>query len=992
MEPQIRLGLLGSPQITFRGQIVRGFHSRKALLLLCYLAVRAQRLSRTHLADLFWRDKSEAQGRANLSRALNNLTALFPNAFYADRDTLTLDADAFVSDCGEFESFAAQGTAEALQAAAALYRGEFLAEAFLDDCPEFEMWLTGQRARWRQRIVSTLENLIEHYARRDAPAKALSVAARLLDLEPWREEAHREIMRLLAQTGQRSAALQQYETARRVLAEELGVEPDSETTELYRRIRAQEFSPPAPSAPRHNLPTPLTAFIGRETELARITTRLNNPECRLLTLVGTGGIGKTRLALQAARELLGSFRDGVCFVALAPLGVGRVEMIVPTIASALELRLTGQIELKTQLLASLRDKRTLLLLDNFEHLLDGTELVVDLLRAAPQVKILVTSLEPLDVQPEWLMRVEGLTHPTALPKDDAELYSYSAAQLFVERVRHTDEHFRLTAEARQDIARICAAVEGLPLAVELAAARTKTLKLDEIARQVAQNSATLTTTMRDFEARHRSLSAVLDWSYQLLPRAEQVLFRRLAVFAGGWTREAAEQVCAFESLSERADAPSESAQALADRLNRLVDHSLVVCRRDQNAARYRMLEPVRQYAWQKLSSAEMDLLRTRHLAFFLEFAETSAPKLKSPQVGQQLDRLALENMNLRAALTWALTNSHDAEPGLRLAGALWRFWWMRGMAGEGCAWLKQVLELEPRRPSPARAKALYAQGHLCYFQGDYASARALHAQSAALAEQLAEHAHHASALNGLGNVYFMLGDYDAARQVYAQGLALRRTLGDAWSIANSLHNVAQVARTQGDFESARGTLEECLALNRALGDRRGVAFVLLNLTGCLLEQHDPAAAALAQAECLALFQELDDRWGVAHALEAQGDVLRARGEIRAAAFAYRASAPLFDEMGEKSGLAHTLLGLALAAAEDDPSRAACLFGATEALRQAIGLNFMPLDQLDYERNLARVRAALLNGEFDRAWARGQTLSASQVLAFALEPAAFAATR
>lgn len=984
MEPHIHLGLLGIPRISLQGQIVHGFHSRKALSLLCYLAVRAQPLSRTHLADLFWGDKPEAKGRANLSRALNNLTALFPHSIRADRDTLMLVDSEFALDIREFDRLAARGTADALQSAAALYHGEFMAELYLDDCPEFEVWLVAQREHWRQRIVAALEYLAVYYARRDAPEKALSIAARLLDLEPWREETHRDMMRLLARMGQRSAALQQYETARRVLAQELGVEPGAETTALYHQIRAQEIAPPAPSVHRHNLPPQLSSFVGRETELARITARLNNPDCRLLTLVGAGGVGKTRLALQAAQELIGSFRDGVFFISLAPIGAGRVEMIVPTIASALELRFTGQGEPRTLLLEALREKQILLLLDNFEHLLDGAERVLEILRAAPHLKILVTSRAPLDIQPEWLMRIEGLPCPTTVLQDETEFLRYSAAQLFVARATRKDDRFALTARNRAYIARICAAVEGLPLAVELAAARTEDLDLAVIARQVAEGSAALTTTMRDVEARHRSLSAVLDWSYALLTEAEQILFRRLAVFAGGWTRMAAEQVCATEPGNAH-DADMLLAQALGSLLHRLVDHSLVIKQTERDEPRYRMLEPVRQYAWEKMSATEARLLRTRHLAFFLEFAETSVPQLKSPQSGQQLDQLAIENMNLRAALAWALTNADDAEPGLRLAGALWRFWWMRGAPGEGRMWLRQALELDSTRVSPARAKALYAQGHLAYFQGDYATARGLYVQSIALSEQLGEAAYRAAALNGLGNVYFMFGDYFGARHVYEQGLALRRKLGDSWSIANSLLNVAEVLRAQGNFELARVATEECLQINRALGDRRGIAFVLLNLTDDWLAQHDLAAAAVTQAECLALFEELGDRWGAAHALKARGDVLSAGGDVRAAASAYRACLPLFSEMGERQGVARTLLRLSLTAVDDAPERAARLLGAAEGLRQAIGLNYVPADQANYDWNLARVRAALTDITFALAWAEGQAMSIAEAVAYAREP-------
>lgn len=989
MQTVFCLDLLGVPQITFQGQPVRGFYSRKVLALVCYLAVHAQPVSRTHLADLFWGTMPEAQGRANLSRVLNNLTARLPNSVRATRDTLALEDGMFVLDLREFEAFARQPALDALESAAALYRGEFMAETYLDDCPEFEVWMVGERERWQRRVISVLESLAAHYARGGDTARALSSAARLLDLAPWHEGAHREMMRLLARTGKRGAALQQYETARRVLAKELGVEPDAETTALYQQIRAQKIASTLRAAPTALRPTnllpPLTAFIGRETELARITARLNNPDCRLLTLVGTGGVGKTRLAVQVAHTMHDSFPEGVYFIPLASIGARQCDLIVPTIMSALNLRFSPQVEPRLQLLDVLRDKRMLLLLDNFEHLLDGAALVVEILHAAPQVKILATSREPLAVQAEWLMRVEGLSFPTTGFEDKNAVSHYSAVQLFVERASRIDERFTLTETAGVNIARICAAVEGLPLAVELAAAMTKTLRPDEIAEQIVENNTELTTTLRDFEARHRSLSAVLDWSYNLLTEAEQVLFRRLAVFAWGWTRQAAEQVCADAPIPAKEDAETRArSSALVDSLNRLVDHSLVLKREERGIVRYRMLEPVRQYAWRKLSADEADAIRTRHLYFFLWFVEASASELKSPQSGQRLERLAIENMNLRAALAWALTNRRDAEAGLRFAGALWRFWWMHGLSGEGRGWLKQALELAPTNVSPARAKAFYAQGHLCYFQGDYAAARELYVQSIALSEQLDQDAYRAAALNGLGNVLFMFGDYAGARRVYEQGLALRRELGDLWSIANSLLNVTEVARAQGDFELARAALEECLQINRALGDRRGMAFVLLNLTDDLLIQRDLPAAANAQAECLALFQELGDRWGTAHALKAGGDVASARQDRRAAISAYRSSLTLFNEMGEQQGMARILLRLALMTVDVAPERAARLLSAAELLRQTIGLNYVPSDQADYERNLARTRAALTDAAFAQAWAEGQAMSVAEAVAYALE--------
>lgn len=631
MDALFRLCLLGVPQATANGQPIREFESRKALALLAYLAVRDEPLARTHLADLFWSTLPEAKGRANLSRVLHNLNELFPDTFHASRDWIQIDLKAFALDICDFEAYAMSGTADALAAAAALYHDAFMAGLYLDDCPEFEVWLVAERERWHQRIVSVLECLSGFYARRGQSEAALPFTARLLYIEPWREETHREMMRLLAQTGQRSAALQQYESARRVLAEELNVEPSPETNALYQQIRAEEIAPRISSP--HNLPTQLTTFFGRETELTRIAARLNNPACRLLTLVGAGGIGKTRLELEAAKNLLGSFRDGVFFVPLASLGAGQTDFIVPAIASALNFTFEGPQEPKTQLLNFLRAKQLLLLLDNFEHLLKGTALVIEILQAAPQVKIFVTSREPLNVQAEWVTRVTGLSYPTSVSHNADELAGYSAVQLFVERANQLDEDFALNAKTSASVIRICQNVEGMPLAIELAATTLKSMAVEKISEQIASN-VDLTTPMHDTEARHSNLRAVLDWSFALLSQAEQTVFRRLAVFVGGWTLAAATFVCGGDEL------PTESVAAL---LSELETKSLVAQEEREEEMRYRLLEPVRQYARNKLLEAgEAEAVAARHLEFFVQLTDRAEPELTDAQQGAWLKGLETE--------------------------------------------------------------------------------------------------------------------------------------------------------------------------------------------------------------------------------------------------------------------------------------------------------------------------------------------------------------
>ncbi len=626
-----RFALMGTIQITRDGEPVRGFESRKTLALACYLAVRAQPVSRADLANLFWGDKTEAQARANLSRVLYNLTNLFPHTLDANREAIQLKPHAFTLDCAEFELVRGRGDAESLAQAAQLYRGEFMAGVYLDDCPDFEIWLVQARERWQQRIVSVLECLSDYYARRGEFQTALPFAARLLEIEPWREQAHRQMMQLLARTGQRSAALQQYETARRVLAQEFNLAPSAETNALYEKIRAQQIAPQ--SAPPHNLPVQLSTFFGRETELARIAARLNNPDCRLLTLVGAGGMGKTRLAIETGKNVLHSFSDGVFFVPLAPIGAGQAEFIFAAIARALRIPFKREREPITRLLQFLRGRQILFLLDNFEHLLggdehaDGAARVLELLQNAPDVKILVTSRHVLNAQAEWVTRVEGLSYPTTAPRDEAELVSYNAARMFVERARQVDEQLVLDASAIAAITRICARVEGMPLALELAAARLPMMSLEQIAARLEETFRLLASENTTAPRRHRTLQALFDWSYDLLSEPERELFRRLSILANGWDLKAVENpgsACGLDNAFEL--------------LQLLIQKSLVLVDVTARPPRYRMLEPIRQYALEKLAACGNE-------------SETRIPDVQAPR--QNLPRNAsVKHIRNRDSARW----------------------------------------------------------------------------------------------------------------------------------------------------------------------------------------------------------------------------------------------------------------------------------------------------------------------------------------------------
>ncbi len=943
MDALFRLCLLGVPQATANGQPIREFESRKALALLAYLAVRDEPLARTHLADLFWSTLPEAKGRANLSRVLHNLNQLFPDTFHASRDWIQIDLKAFALDICDFETYAMSGTADALAAAAALYRDEFMAGLYLDDCPEFEVWLVAERERWHQRIVSVLECLSGFYARRGQSETALPFTARLLYIEPWHEETHREMMRLLAQTGQRSAALQQYESARRVLAEELNVEPSAETNALYEQIRAEEIT--SPISPPHNLPTQLTTFFGRETELTRIAARLNNPACRLLTLVGAGGIGKSRLALEAAKNLLGSFRDGVFFVPLASIGAGQTDFIVPAIANALSFTFAGGEEAKTQLLNFLRAKQMLLLLDNFEQLLnqaeglDGTALVIEILQHAPNVKIFVTSREPLNAQAEWITRVTGLSYPTSVSHNADELGRYSAMQLFVERANRVNAAFELDEETSASVVHICQTVEGMPLAIELAATTLKSMAVEKISEQIASN-VDLTTPMHDTEARHSNLRAVLDWSYGLLSDVEQTLFRRTSVFAGGWTLAAAVFVCGGDEL------PSESVAAL---LSELETKSLVAQEEREGETRYRMLEPVRQYARERWRGVgEEKTVRNQHLGFFLNLVEQAEPELEKASQGIWVNRLESEIDNLRAAIEWALA-SEQANAALQLVAGSRRFWYRIG--AQRLQIVERLMDFlarpDAQTPTPTRLGALNTYLYL------------------------------RSSMSGLADDQPLLDET----------FTLASTMGDKGNTALALQWSAMVAIERGDYLIARSSLEQSIELWRELGNEKDIAVSFYFLGDAAMFQTEHARALVLYEQAVQLLRNGEYRPVLTAALRRLGQLALNHGDLIKADRLFKESLALNISIRDQSGIGSCLAALgALSIAHKDFTRAAKLFGSVDAFLELIRTPLLLFDQRQYEQNVDQLRAQLKESIFANAWKEGRVMAPQQAIAYALEDA------
>ena len=760
--------------------------------------------------------------------------------------------------------------------------------------------------------------------------------------------------------------------------------------ELARLVRS--IAPPSQTAARkavdtatNNLPVQLTSFIGREREMAEVKQRLST--ARLVTLTGPGGSGKTRLALEVAGELVAEYADGVWWVEHDSLE--DAALVPQAVATVLGVREEPGRALTETLTDYLQPRQVLLVLDNCEHLVEACATLADtLLRACPELRVLTTSREVLRVNGEQ----EYPVPPLALPDPDQPptveaLLQYEAVELFIQRAEAVRPSFVLHDANAPAVADICVRLDGLPLALELAAARIKLLSPRVMLARLEDRFKLLRGGARDLPARQRALRATIDWSHDLLDEDEQTLFRRLAVFIGGRTLEGVEVVC---SPMDAGDGLAPLQIDVLDGLASLVDKSLIQQEEGVDGEpRFTMLVTIHQYAAERLEgSGEAEALRRRHAAYYLALAEEAEAELRGPEQGMWLERLEAEHDNLRAALRWA-QEIGEAETGLRLGGALWRFWYVRGYYSEGREWLAGLLALaRASKPTATRAQALNGAGLLAHEQGDYAAARSLYEESLAIRRELGDKRGIAISLNSLGHVVREQGEYAKARSFYGESLAIRRELGDKRGIAVSLNNLGNVAHDQGDYAAARSLYGESLAIKRELGDKRGIAISLNSLAEVVCEQGDYAKACSLYEKSLAIKRELGDKRGIAVSLDGLGLVARHQGDYVAARSLHGESLAIFRELGYRWGVLAVLEGfVALAAAQGQPERALRLAGAAAALREAIGAPLPPTYQAELERHLETAQQALGEQASATALADGRAMTMEQAIAYALEEAA-----
>lgn len=945
----LRIHLLGTLRIEYDDAPIH-LPRRKVESLLAYLLLNPEQQGRDRLATLFWGDSSDEQARHSLRTALATLRqAIDPDLLLSDREHVRLNPDFPVwVDLHELlalETKLDSVHAEQLLTKLRLWQGDLLAGHYDD-------WIGLEREYYRTQVITLFSNSIQSLRARSEYQAAIEVGQRLLTLDPANERTHQHLMFCYMAAGNRSAALRQYELCEHTLQTELDAPPMSATVALYHWLKENNSDEGAP-AKITNLPIPLTSFVGRTQQVAEVKQMLNpqEPISRLLTLIGAGGSGKTRLAIQVATDLIDSFANGVWWVELATLNES--EQVVRAVAKAL-----GVSEVKHELTLErittfVGDRRLLLVIDNCEHLVASVaQLVANLLRRCPDLQLLTTSREALNVSGEILWQVPPLSLPNPHQSSPSDLFlQYECIRLFVERAVAVQQDFRLTLENAPTVVEICTRLDGIPLAIELAAARVKVLPVEQIAARltsaIGARFALLTQGSRTALPRQQTLRAAIDWSYKLLDADERQLFQQVAIFRGGFTLEAVERVVEYDGGQQvdgqlnygRMDSgtidsgtiehhlpstvdhllstitlPNTSQLATRnslDLLTQLVDKSLVVVEQQSGQNRYRLLETLREYALEQVpTEAQRKRFQHRHATYFLDTAEQARRQLNGPQLQLWVNRAEIEHPNLRAALDYLIANN-EGEMALRLAVAIYHFWDIRGYHNEGRKWLQLALAKRGTATVITQAKALNAAGRLAYGQSDLNQARPFYKESLSLFETIGDDVGVAMALQNLALIEMEQGEYVEAEQRLERSLHLCRTLHYEYGIARGLRYLGALAYDQDRIIDACDYYRESLRIHQAHGDRVSIAHGFLKVGDTERRLGNLGAAHTNYETCLKIGRNLDHSWLIGTALNGLALVALVQVDYAQARKHGEEALHLFRKLGDKS-----LIGFALSTLGD----------------------------------------------------------------------------
>jgi predicted ATPase/DNA-binding SARP family transcriptional activator/DNA-binding CsgD family transcriptional regulator len=1002
----MRIQLLGEFRLECGGQTV-AVNSVQLQSLLAHLILhRGSPQPRSRIAFALWPDVPEAQAYARLRKTLHRLRGVLPDAdrrVHADGYSLHWLPDETGStetDVVLFEDLADQAASPAaLRDALALYRGDLLPECYDD-------WIVLERERLRTVYLGALAKLIRLLEDAGDISQAVRYAEQHVRDEPLEEAAHYRLIRLRALAGDRVGAVRAYRAYVTVLDRELGISPGAATLQLVDELHALPSEATATAAavapaPSNALPFQATSFVGRERESEQIFALLApdlagaaEPACgrpmlpRLVTLKGPGGCGKTRLSCEVARKLseAGTFVDGLAWVDLT--GLVDPRLVSHTICHALGLAEQVGRTREESLVTFLRGKEFLLVIDNCEHLIAAcAEISQLILSTCIDVRILATSREPLRTPGEVVWPIVGLTQPRSMlaepPRGSRRIAECDSVRLFVDRASAALPTFRLSDQNAADIARICVQLDGIPLAIEMAAARVSVLSVAELVERLESADLLLARHHRGARDKHATLRATLDWSYDLLSAHERALFDRLSVFAGGFTLKAAETVCADSDGGARHidfDDAIEKSQVL-DLLSGLVDRSLVMPLHHSASAgvRYRLLETSRQYAAEKLAQrGESTRLRRRHAEFVLAMVENTPP-LRTEAATRELQS---EIENLRAALAWGLSPEGDPNIALRLAGSLTDLWLFRRMLTEGLGWLRSCLAATcSYGVTAARGRALYGAGRLAYSQTLLGEARAFLEESIAIWTGLGDRKGLAFSLCALSRVAWGEGKFDEWDRLGAESTRLFRQEEDMWGLAWALLGWGLAGSPITDHSTSLARLEESIRLWRELGDQWGMASALNNLGERLRLEGDHRRAASVYEESLRLYDEIGDTGAmtttVAHNLAHARVHL---GELDEAARLFAESLQAALEFGNRSAAAAALVGLGcVAAARGWAARAIRILAAAQAEFDATGNRLDPADAAERDRALDSVRALIDDATFERLWSDGATFPLDRIV-------------